>query len=399
MTRKIILSTIVALTVFVGAFVCPTAQAMQNPWDVCAKINYKGDFLCYRLSQNLPNDANANLRGFYLSAKQKRQIANDLLALGLPNVAVYNYVLPNFNSILQHFGYVERPKQDATVSFDGNFRYTGCQNGVEIDVDTLFDKLLCGGQFDLPLVVHKAVTEQQIRQHVVQKSTFFTSFNTENKARSHNICLATQSVNGTTVLPGQTFSFNNVVGKRTAERGYQNAKVIVDGAYTDGIGGGVCQVSTTLYNALLLAGLPAKACQHSLVPSYVMAGFDAMVSDGIADLTFVNVTNYPIYIKGQVDGNKIHFTVFGTPNTFEIVRQNVEQRQPFNTVFVVDATKYPNLVFQTDRQVVQNGSDGVVAEAFLQYFQQGQLVKKIKIRTCNYKKVDMVIAQGALPTP
>ncbi len=399
MTQKLILSTLVALTIFVGAFVCPTAQAMQNPWDVCAKIVYQGDVFCYQLSQNLPRDGNANLRGFFASAKQKRQIATDLLGLGLQNVAVYNYVLPNFNSILQHFAYVEKPKQDATVSFDGEFCYTGCQNGVEIDIDKLFAKLLCGGQFNLPLLVHKAVTEEQIKHHVVQKSTFYTSFNTENKARSHNICLATQSVNGTTVLPGECFSFNSVVGKRTADRGYQNAKVIVDGAYTDGIGGGVCQVSTTLYNALLLAGLPAKACQHSLVPSYIMAGFDAMVSDGIADLTFVNTTNHPIYIKGQVQGSKILFTVFGTPNNFEIVRQNSEQRQPFNTLFVVDQAKYPNLLYQTDQQVVQNGSDGVVAEAFLEYYQQGQFVKKIKIRTCNYKKVDMVIAQGALPTP
>lgn len=125
----------------------------------------------------------------------------------------------------------------------------------------------------------------------------YTTYFESNPNREHNIELALSKFNGLTVENGQTISFNKVVGPRSASRGFQEAKIILDGEFVPGIGGGVCQASTTVFNAVLLAGLTVdKSHNHSLAISYVPIGRDAMVSSG-ADLVFTNDTGGTIYIE------------------------------------------------------------------------------------------------------
>ena len=110
------------------------------------------------------------------------------------------------------------------------------------------------------------------------------------------------------------FSFNYTIGERTERRGYKKAKIIVGGEFVDGVGGGVCQVSTTLYNAVLLAGLKVVECHpHSLPVSYVEPSFDAMVNSGWADLKFINDTHNPVIIRARADGAKLTIQIFGEP--------------------------------------------------------------------------------------
>ena len=175
--------------------------------------------------------------------------------------------------------------------------------------------------------------------------------------------------------------------------------MILDGQYTDGLGGGVCQVSTTLYNALLLSGFIPKAVQHTLVSSYVMAGFDAMVSYGTADLTFVNDTPYPVYIKGETHNKVVTFTIYGQPNSYEIVRENDEVRERFATKYIVDKVSYPELIYDDQTRVVRNGSDGVKTKSYLCYYKDGVLVMRKQIRSNSYKRVDKVIAHGYKQRP
>lgn len=119
-------------------------------------------------------------------------------------------------------------------------------------------------------------------------SSYTTSYAASSAARAHNIALAASFLNGCTVGAGEEFSFNAAVGARTSERGFQTAKVIVGGEYTDGVGGGVCQLSSTLYNAWVLAGLAVKTVRgHSLPPGYVPMSQDATVSEYI-DLVLKN---------------------------------------------------------------------------------------------------------------
>jgi vancomycin resistance protein YoaR len=125
----------------------------------------------------------------------------------------------------------------------------------------------------------------------------YTTYFESNPNREHNIALALEKFNGLVVPNGQSVSFNQIVGARSAERGFREAKIILDGEFVPGIGGGVCQASTTLFNAAMLAGLTIdKSHNHSLAISYVPVGRDAMVSSA-TDLVFTNRTGATVYIE------------------------------------------------------------------------------------------------------
>lgn len=400
---KKILICIFALAFFAGVFVCSEAVAETlSPWNVNVKVEYNGDVFCYNLAEEAAGlEQQAQQRGFFLGAKAKRKLSEKLLATQLPEDAVHNYILPNFNKLLSHFAYVNQARVDAAVTFDKKgFRYTNGQDGVAINTNKLFDDMINSNgkpvKIALPLKYERAVTTEQLKQNTVERASFCTAFYSSGANRVHNIMRAVESLNGLTIGVGETFSFNNVVGNRTEANGYKTSKIILDGNYTEGVGGGVCQVSTTLYNALLLANIVPSAAQHSLVSSYVKPGFDAMVSFGSADLTFTNTTEHPLYISAWVKDKAVYFSVYGEPNPYHIVRESVEVRDKFSTTYVVDPNKYPELVYTDQTKVVVGGSDGVKTKSYLKYYQNGKLVETKLIRVNNYKKVNAVIAKGYL---
>ena len=123
------------------------------------------------------------------------------------------------------------------------------------------------------------------------RSSFFTTFYSSKEERVNNIEIASKSIDGIMIESGGEFSFNKVVGERSEKRGYKKAVAIIKGEFTESVGGGVCQVSSTLYNAVILADLKiVEYHPHSLPVSYVAPSFDAMVSWGYADLRFENNT-------------------------------------------------------------------------------------------------------------
>ena len=398
--KKNLMKLIIALALLASVFVCNAAEAETSAcWNVHMVVNYNGDSVVYDLSDNIEGEQNATNRGFYLGAKGKRQLYEELLAFDLPPMAVYEYILPNFSAILEHFSYVNKERIDAAVNFDKNgFHYSKNANGVAINAKKLFETAINSrGKsivIDLPLIIDKAVTIDDLKKNTVKRASFTTTYYNSGANRCFNIAKAATALDGVTVGVGETFSFNNTVGPRTEQSGYKTSKVILDGNYTEGVGGGVCQVSTTLYNALLLAGFIPKASQHSLISSYVKAGFDAMVSYGVADLTFINDTDHPIYISAVAEGKSITFTIYGEPNRYRIERESVEEREKFRTVEIVDKDKYPNLIYTDQTMVVTSGSDGVKTQSYLKYYLGDRLVDTKLIRKNTYKRVDQVIARG-----
>lgn len=142
---------------------------------------------------------------------------------------------------------------------------------------------------------------------------YVTYYNSSNKERSHNITLATVAINNFVVFPGETFSFNKVVGKRTPEKGYLSAPVIVKGELTEGIGGGICQVSSTLYNAVDQSGLQiVERYSHSKRVPYVPEGRDATVSWYGPDFAFRNLYNQPILIRAYANDGKMLVMLFSS---------------------------------------------------------------------------------------
>ncbi len=244
------------------------------------------------------------------------------------------------------------------------------------------------GMSNAPMVLVSGHNFSPKTQHV---STFSTNFVHSSVARSHNITLATNCFCWLVVGSGEELSFNKIVGERTAERGYQNAKVILYGEYVDGIGGGVCQVSTTLYNAWIRAGLGAShVVNHSLPSSYCELSQDATVSDYI-DMVLVNDSDFDVVVNGYVKDKHIIFDIYTapTPYIYEIessVIENLPATAP--DVEYVDSLEGLGEVQEDGESkfvVTRQERQGYHTMAVRKKYKGGQLVSEQKIREDFYK--------------
>ncbi len=155
-------------------------------------------------------------------------------------------------------------------------------------------------------------------------STFSTNFSSSADNRVNNINVSAKALNGVTIMPKGSFSFNKLVGERTEKRGYKAATVIVGDKLESGLGGGVCQVSTTLHNAVVRAGIvPTERDHHNIPVSYVGLGMDATVDYGNIDYKFKNTLEYPIYIECLVKDKDLIFNIYSNSNltkkTYDLV--------------------------------------------------------------------------------
>ncbi len=229
------------------------------------------------------------------------------------------------------------------------------------------------------------------------RSQFYTSYSKSSESRKSNIVLAAKAINGTLIDVGGEFSFNRTVGERTTARGYKAAKIISGGKFVDGVGGGVCQVSTTLYNAALLGGLKITEYHaHSLSVSYVAASFDAMVNSGSADLKFVNNTDNPVLLFAKADGKKLTVSVYGEPMREKYERRSVIKSYiPVPQAEIVKASEgeYPDL-YEGEQRVLSYGKQGLKSEGYIIKTVDGKPVASFKLRSDSYGALRPVIVEG-----
>ena len=176
--------------------------------------------------------------------------------------------------------------------------------------------------------IEPKIKEKALKGINTQISSVTTNFGSSNENRSENIRVSSNAINGKLLMPGDIFSFNDVVGARSIDRGYKTSKEIVGDKYVDGVGGGVCQVSTTLYNAILKANLASvERYPHSKKSSYIGAGLDATVAYELLDYRFKNTYSYPIYIESEVQNRNVTFSVYSNSilnkKTYDIVNEVV----------------------------------------------------------------------------
>lgn len=226
------------------------------------------------------------------------------------------------------------------------------------------------------------VSSRQVRYNTRLLSTFTTRYDQSNEARSHNICLAAEKINGTVLRNAEEFSFNRTVGERTALRGFRKAKIIERGEFVEGIGGGVCQASTTLFNAALLSGCEIREVHaHSLAVGYVPPSFDAMVSGSVFDLKFVNRTGYPLYIRARWGEGSVSFDIYGRGDGAE-----------YGYSSVVTA-EIPAPVEKTeDASRVKEGRDGIVSEGYLTVTRGGKTQRTL-FRRDRYAPVRHIVTE------
>lgn len=166
---------------------------------------------------------------------------------------------------------------------------------------------------DIPLTEgDKRIPDAELNKIQNSMAAYSTRFSAGNRPRSSNIALAARKINGFVLMPGEKFSFNGVVGPRTLKAGYRIAGVLVQGRLDEGVGGGICQVSTTLYNAALLANLKMiERKNHSSSVPYVPIGRDCAVSYGQLDLVIENTMPHPVAFASSVGAGTIEFRVLG----------------------------------------------------------------------------------------
>ncbi len=221
---------------------------------------------------------------------------------------------------------------------------------------------------------------------------FSTYYGESSEGRKHNIALAARKIDGTVLLPEEEFSFNDTVGRRTTANGFESALIIQDGEYVEGVGGGVCQVSSTLYNCALLSGLTVTCVRaHSLQVSYVAPSFDAMVSTA-SDLRFVNTLSAPVTIKMSADGKYVRAEIFGVDDIYIRRRSETVEKLPFETEYREDE-KIP----VGEERIDTYGKNGIKSEGYLEYFSDGKFINAVLIRRDTYLPQKRIVLVGCAP--
>ena len=223
--------------------------------------------------------------------------------------------------------------------------------------------------------------------------TYTTLYDASNENRDNNVNLASEKINGTIIYPGETFSYNQIVGKRTIEAGYKEAGAYAGGKVVQEIGGGICQVSSTLYNAVLYANLEVvERYNHYFETSYVDPGRDATVSWGSLDFQFKNNRDYAIKIEAKARNGVCEITIKGIKqdNDYEVVIQ------PQVTSIIKKTERYENdsSLEEGVTEVEQEGHDGCTSETHKILMQNGVTVSDEIISQDYYHALEKIIRKG-----
>lgn len=256
--------------------------------------------------------------------------------------------------------------------------------------------LTAGEPIEIPLIEsEKKVPDDQLELISEVVSEFSTRFPVRQTSRNANLKAASQKIDGIVLAPGEKFSFNGAVGRRTLKNGFRVAGVYRNGRHDQGVGGGICQVSSTLYNAALYANLKIVRRQnHSMPVPYLPVGRDATVNYGAIDLVFENNYDTPIAISAAYAPGKLTFRILGKKDPSLSVKIKNEGHRSWNpgSKVIVDKTLPPGKT-----KVVEKGSLGHSVKTYRLVYRDGQLVKKEYLGQSYYKGGVRITARGAKP--
>ncbi len=297
------------------------------------------------------------------------------------------------------------PAVDAAIeSFDVNtynFVLTESREGRQLDADALKRDIISaleagGGAVKLNIeTVQPSVTQAEVSSEYGMIAYAVTNASSSSTNRINNIKNAVGIINGTRIADGETFSFNDTVGKRTTDRGFRRATAYSGGEVTEEIGGGICQVSTTLFNAAVKADMEiVERHNHSLTVSYVDRGKDAAVNWNSQDLKFTNHSGDDVYICCFVtDDKRIRFGIFGRllPNGETITLEG----RTTETIKYDTKYEYSGFLMPGETKVVEKGKNGYKAEAYkIRWDAQGNQLSRELLCKSSYKSRNEVIQYG-----
>ena len=290
------------------------------------------------------------------------------------------------------------PVNASVAAFDPatkRFTFNADESGVFVDAEEIYQAVtswLDGGVYSgtvhvTPQVLLAQVTKAELMNRFGLISSFTTK-KTGNTNRTTNIALSAEAISGKTLLPGETFSFNRATGERTSAKGYKPAAVIAGGETVDEIGGGVCQTSSTLFNAVVRANLETVSRKPHAWPSdYVPKGEDATVNWPNLDFKFKNNTDWPIFIVANCDKSNKTVTVdiygmsLGDGVSIDLESEVVYKKDPpSETLYVYN----PSLEYGTEKQTIK-ARTGYRVETYKVFYQNGVEISREKLHTSEYK--------------
>ena len=224
-------------------------------------------------------------------------------------------------------------------------------------------------------------------------SSYSTRYDPSNLNRSNNIEISAEKIDGTIIMPGETFSYNQTVGERTIAEGYKEAGAYAGGRVVQDVGGGICQTSSTLYNAALLANLEiVDRSNHQFLTSYVSAGRDATVSWGSIDFKFKNSREYPIKIEARAKNGVCEMSIYGIKEEKEYkveIESNVLSYIPYTTKYENDSS-----LAEGKEVVEQSGYNGCTSEAYRVLKLNGEVVSRTLLSKDTYDPMTRIIKRG-----
>ena len=366
-----------------GATIVTTASELGLKWgnrailDECTHFGRDGDILrCYKELKDLQHQNKVYKVCFDFDKARIRELIEE-------NAKQYDK---------------EAVNATLTKTEDG-FAITEGQSGIVVDTEAstnaVYDYLT--GDWDgtscaVDLAVE--VEEPEGRAEDLAKvkdvlGTFTTSYSTSGKSRSANVANGCSLINGTTLYPGEEFSAYEAVAPFTADNGYYMAGSYLNGQVVDSLGGGICQVSTTLYNAVLLAELTVtERYNHSMIVTYVDPSADAAIAESSGkDFKFVNSTDYPIYIEGSTTPDKeITFTIYG------VETRDSDREVSYESVVLERMVPEEEIIYADESQpvgycVVQSAHIGYKAQLWKVVREGGVEVSREQVNSSSYMKV------------
>jgi len=381
-------------------------------------FNYNNKTFTYSLDNNIKQsqqfDINYKInkhKRFY-STQDRINLLKHMISIGFDKEIALNYIFPNLSNVLNS---IEKniyiPPKDATLKINPSsekvFHIFPETIGISLNkqalINTIYNSYISQSSlnFNIPTIkTTPNIISKFYSSHTYLRSDFSTNISSSNKDRKHNIKNALQSLNKIEILPNEIFSFNKTVGKRTIENGYRQAKIIINNEFVDGIGGGVCQVSSTLYNAALLAGLEIiEANKHSKQVSYVKSGFDAMVNFGSSDLKFRNNTSKKITIITNFSNSTARIRLFGeNPNntTYKLSNEIFNIVEPIEEVYIDENEKYKEKVYFDDEYFyLKTANKGVEIKSYREKYINSTLISKDLLRHDKFKVQNAVKIYGS----
>lgn len=296
----------------------------------------------------------------------------------------------------------ERAPENASIKVVGDkFEYKNHVVGYKVNRDAfkadIIRVLSDGNEENLKVTVEEQVPRNTIEQLSLinaKVSSYVTNFkNVPNQNRESNIKIAASKINNIILLPDDVFSFNQTVGGTTEKEGYKKAPTIVKNRLVDDFGGGICQVSSTLYSAMLHANVKGlERTNHNLPVSYIPLGLDATVSEGSTDYKFKNTLGFPMYLESVIQSGNLIFNIYSN---------NTLTQKSYRARNEIYATFEPKTIEEYDenlpagiRQVAINPSKGHKVRVYLDTIENGNVINTELISDNHYNPIDKIVKIG-----